>query len=274
MGGAGTIARMAMTEMERGAATARLEPMLPVDLPARPRAVAVLDGVLAGRVWADDAERPRALLVIETADGTVYGGGDLARDAVADALTGVETKSGDLIFGFRGPDDPMRDLVPGEPYWRGEAIDFTDRQPHTGEGGLPGGVEIVRIDATLLPRTEWAEDMLHAFGSTDRWEELGVGRAVVSDDELLAECLAGPRVRGLLEMGVITREAFRGRGYGTLVSRLVAEACEAAGDRVWWNANAGNEPSIRIARRIGFLRERRYELVALHAPLGSAGPRA
>jgi RimJ/RimL family protein N-acetyltransferase len=265
---------MTLTGMERGPATATLEAMLPADLPARPRAVAVLDGLLAGRVWTDDAERPRALLVIETADGTVYGGGDLARDAVAGALSGVATKSGDLIFGFRGSGDPMRDLVPGEPYWRGEAIDFTDRAPTTQDGGAPAGIEVVRIDAALLPRTEWGEDTLHAFGDTERWEALGVGRAIVSDGELLAECLAGPRVRGLLEMGVITREAIRGRGYGTLVSRLVAEACEAAGDRVWWNANAGNEPSIRIARRIGFRQERRYELVALHAPLGSAGPSA
>ena len=262
---------MTLTEMERGPATANLEAMLPADLPARPRAVAVLDGILAGRVWADDADRPRALLVIETADGTVYGGGDLTRDAVADALCGVETKSGDLIFGFRGPDDSMRDLVPAEPYWHGEAIDFTERTPTVAEGGVPGGVAIVRIDASLLPRTEWAEDMLHAFGGTERWEAHGVGRGIASDGELLAECLAGPRVRGMLEMGVITRESFRGRGYGTLVSRLVAEACEAAGDRVWWNANAANEPSIRIARRIGFRRERRYDLVALHAPLGSAG---
>ena len=265
---------MTLIELAPGPATAGFEPMLPADLPTRPRAVAVLDGVLAGRVWADDSEAPGAVLAIETADGTVYGAGSLTRDAVADALAGVETLSGDLIFGFRGPDDPMRDLVPGEPYWRGEAIDFTDRQPSADGGDMPAGVEVVGIDAALLPRTEWAEDTLHAFGSAERWEQLGVGRAIVSGDELLAECLAGPRVRGLLEMGVITREASRGRGHGTLVSRLVAEACEARGDRVWWNANAGNEPSIRIARRIGFRHERRYELVALHAPLGTAGPNA
>jgi RimJ/RimL family protein N-acetyltransferase len=262
---------MRLIEMAPGPATARLEPMLPSDLPTRPRAVAVLDGVLAGRVWTDDPDQPRALLAIETADGTVYGAGDLGRDAVSAALAGVDTKSGDLIFGFSGPNDPMRSLVPGRPYARGEAIDFTERHPGPDDAVAPDDLDLVRIDAALLLRTEWAEDTLHAFGSAARWEELGVGFAIVAGDELLAECLAGPRTRGVLEMGVVTREAVRGRGYGTLVSRVVARACEERGDRVWWNANAGNEPSIRIARRIGFTRERRYELVALHAPLGNTG---
>jgi GNAT superfamily N-acetyltransferase len=266
---------MRLTEIAPGPATASFEPMLPDDAPTRPRAVAVLDGVLAGRAWVDDPAAPSAILLMETADGTVYAGGRLARADIADALAGVETLAGDLIFGFRGADDPMRDLVPGEPYWRGEAIDFTERRvPDPAGGDVPDRCELVRIDAALLARIEWGEDTIHAFGSAERWAELGVGYALVRDGELLAECLAGPRARGMLEMGVITREGHRGRGYGTLVSRAVAEACEARGDRVWWNANSGNEPSIRIARRIGFARERRYELVALHAPLGSDRPKA
>jgi hypothetical protein len=65
--------------------------------------------------------------VLEDGDGTVYGGGELTSDRVAAALRRVKTASGDLIFGFSGPDDPLRLLVPAEPYWRGEAIDFTDR---------------------------------------------------------------------------------------------------------------------------------------------------
>jgi predicted GNAT family acetyltransferase len=99
----------------------------------------------------------------------------------------------------------------------------------------------------------------------ERWEALAVGFAVMAGDRMLAEALAGPRSRGMLEMGVITREDQRRRGYGTLVSRLTARACEAEGDRVWWNANADNAPSVAIARRIGFTRERRYDLVACHA---------
>jgi predicted GNAT family acetyltransferase len=78
----------------------------------------------------------------------------------------------------------------------------------------------------------------------------------------VAEAMAGPRVRGMLEMGVATREPYRGRGYGTLLSRYVARTCEAEGEAVWWNANATNAPSLAIARRLGFRVERRYDLIA------------
>ena len=246
--------------------------LIPADAPARPRAVAVLDGLLSGRVWADDPDAPGALLVIEDADGTVYGGGALTAEAIRSTLEGVTTKSGDLIFGFAGSDDPMRAMVPAEPYWRGEAIDFTDRQAPGDEAGLvgaalPAAARVVRLDASLLPMTEWYEDTLHAFGSARRWEELGLGYAVMVGDRMVAEAMAGPRCRGLLEMGVVTREEHRRRGFGTLVSRMTARACEAEGDRVWWNANADNAPSLAIAWRLGFRHERRYDLVACHAPL-------
>ena len=252
------------------------ESLIPADVPARPRALAVLDGVLAGRAWVDDANSPGAVLVIEDADGTIYGGGALTAASVREALEGVETASGDLIFGFGGPDDPMRMMIPADPYWRGEAIDFTDRVPPADEAELVerelrDGAHVVRLDTSLLPLTEWYEDTLHAFGSAARWEELGVGYAVMLGDRMVAEATAGPRCRGLLEMGVITREDQRRRGFGTLVSRLTARACEADGDRVWWNANAGNAPSLAIARRLGFQVERRYEVIACHAPLPADG---
>lgn len=204
--------------------------------------------------------------------------GALTPTAVGEALIGVTTASRELIFGFVGPRDPLRDLLPVEPFWTGEAVDFTDRHPPSDEATaldapLPDGVRVVPLDASLLPLTEWYEDTLHAFGSAERWNELSLGFAVMIGDEMAAEALAGPRTRGLLEMGVVTRDAHRRRGYGTLVSRLTARACESRGDAVWWNANAGNAPSVAIARRLGFRRERRYALAACHAPVGRAsGP--
>lgn len=261
-----------LSELPPSPERAALDRLLATDVPTRLRALAVLDGVLAGRVWVDDRADPGGVLIVEEADGTVYAGGALGSEAVRRALADVKPASGELIFGFAGSGDPLRELVPVEPFWSGEAIDFTDRLPPADEpsildGPLPDGARVVPIGPSLLPLTEWYEDTLRALGSAERWAELSVGYAVMMGDQMVAESLAGPRCRDMLEMGVVTRRAHRGRGFGTLVSRFVARACEERSERVWWNANADNEPSLRIARRLGFRRERRYDLVACRAPL-------
>jgi GNAT superfamily N-acetyltransferase len=254
-----------IVELAPGHIGPAVESLIPHDVPARPRALAVLDGLLTGAAWADDPADPSWVVVIETADGSVYAGGELTAPLLARVLGGVETASGDLVFGFRGAGDPIRRLLPPNAYHTGEAIDFTDRVAPSDEGdelGPPPGMRVERIGPDLLPRTEWYEDTLFAFGSAERFAELGIGYGLVDGDVLVAECTTGPRTRGSYEMGVVTREALRGRGFGTLVSRHVARACEATGATVWWNASAANPPSVAIARRLGFRTERRYELVA------------
>lgn len=244
-----------------------IEAMISARAPTRARALAVLDGVLTGRVLTDGAAQPGWALVVETGDGTVYGGGDLSAEALRRAIASVSTASGDLIFGFDGPDDPIRRLLPPDPYYAGAGIDFTDRVSPTDEAELldrvmPDGLRLVDVDAELLPRTEWADDTIHAFGSLEAWTEAGIGRCLVAGDEVVAQAMAGPRTRGLMEFGVWTHPTHRRRGLSTLVSLHTAVACEAHGDVVWWNTNAENVGSIRTARRIGFTEERRYDLVA------------
>jgi GNAT superfamily N-acetyltransferase len=254
-------------ELSPGHVSPAVEELLPLDLPTRPRALAVLDGVLAGRAWVDDPHHPTWAVVIETGDGTVFGGGALDAGAIVDTLRGVETMSGDLIFGFSGEDDPMRALLPPDPYHVGRAMDYTERVPPQGEDDepdvpAPSGLVLADIDEAVLPGIEWYEDTLHAFGSAARWTELGVGRALLSGSQVVAQAMAGPRDRGLLEMGVVTHPEHRRRGYGRLLSRIVARACEARGDRVWWNTSDDNVASQAIARALGFSVERPYDLVA------------
>jgi RimJ/RimL family protein N-acetyltransferase len=252
-----------MTEPSRQA----IEAMISAAAPARPRALAVLDGVLTGMVLTDGSALPEWALVVETADGTVYGGGEVSADSLRQAVASVKTASGDLIFGFDAPDDPIRQLLPPNPYYTGSAIDFTERRPPADESELlgekaPEGLRLVELDAELLPRTEWADDTIHAFGSLEAWSERGIGHCLLAGDEVVAQATAGPRTRTLMELGVWTRPSHRRRGLSTLVSLHAAVACEARGGVVWWNTNAENVGSIRTAMRIGFTAERRYDFVA------------
>jgi RimJ/RimL family protein N-acetyltransferase len=252
-----------------------IERLLPETLPTRARALAVLDGVLAGRVWTDAADSPSWAVVIETADGTVFAVGDVTAEVVRRVAAEATTRSGDLIFGFAGPDDPIRSLLPDEPYYVGRAIDFTERVPPSDQRDLlarplPDDLRLVPLDAALLPRIEWADDTLHAFGSVDAWTELGLGWCLLDrSGAVVAQGMAGPRTRGSMEMGVWVHESHRRRGFGILVSLYTAVACEVAGARVWWNTNVDNGASIGIARRIGFTCERAYDLVA-YRTAGSA----
>ena len=181
----------------------------------------------------------------------------------------MATASGDLIFGFADGDDPLRGLVPAEPYWRGEAIDFTERRPAPDEAdrlrAAPvEGARLEQLDRRTLGKTVWHDDTLHAFGSIERWEENGIGYGAFIGDELVAESVAGPRIGGLLEMGVVTREAHRGKDSGR------REPCRGALVRGARRSgvverDAANAPSLAIARRLDSRLERRYEVIACHA---------
>ncbi len=98
-------------------------------------------------------------------------------------------------------------------------------------------------------------------------EELGIGFAVMLGDERRRVPRRASDTERALEMGVVTRTEHRRRGYGALVSRLVARACEARGDRVRCKrqcrerAVTRNRPGTRIPNRAS-LRARRLSSTA------------
>ena len=104
-----------IVQLSPGSIGPRVERNIPADAPARPRALAVIDGVLAGSVWADDPDEPTWTVVVEKADGTVYAGGAVSASVLDAIMPGVKTAAGDLIFGFTGPDDPLRSIAPTRP---------------------------------------------------------------------------------------------------------------------------------------------------------------
>jgi RimJ/RimL family protein N-acetyltransferase len=193
-----------------------------------------------------------------------YVGGEIDRPTLADALERLAGTLPELFIGLRGPEDPVRRLLPPAKGQWSRAIDFRDRVRPSDEADLlapPDGVEVVAMDAALFARTAWYADTLRAFGSIERWLELGLGRAVLEGGVLVADATAGPRTRDHYEVGVRTEPAHRGRGLGTLAAGHLLRAIEARGCVPWWNTSLDNPASMALARRLGFQRERVYDLV-------------
>jgi len=254
-----------MQQLPARTSNVTLERLIGADWPAGQRCRGVLDGVLTGSIWVDRWPRPGWVAVTELADGTTYFGGKPDAAAVTKVFGRLAPASNEIVVGLRSGDDPIVAVLPPRPDYDGHAIDFSARRPDPDRDALaatpPPGVRLAPMDVDLFRRSRWFEDTVYAFGSVERWQKLGLGVAVLLRGALVSEALAGPAIRATMEMGIVTHPDHRRRGYATAAANVLAAECEARGLEVWWNANADNLPSLAVARRIGFSRERRYRVL-------------
>jgi RimJ/RimL family protein N-acetyltransferase len=70
----------------------------------------------------------------------------------------------------------------------------------------------------------------------------------------------------MIEIGTITGEAYRGRGYAALTCTRLIQECEACGYRTYWNCSKENQASAGLARRLGYQTEKQFRHVVYSRP--------
>ena len=234
------------------------------DVPVGVRRTAVLTGKLPGKILTDDLYHPTWVAIWEAGDGTVYWGGALVEDTVQAVVTMLR-QGGEVLIPFWTKDDPIVPHLPSDADFEGTAIDFLERDSRVVMDQfvvqLPPGLEIRPADLALFERTFWYEDNVRLAGSAEAY--LATARAfyLLRGDELVCEAAAGPLVDGVRELGVLTHEPYRGRGYATLTCAYLVREMERVGERPFWNCSARNLASAAVARKLGFVNERRFEFV-------------
>lgn len=245
--------------------TPALEALFEPAAPAALRCFAVLAGVERGVILADNPAAPRWGAAWEAGDGTLYLGGK-PDAATAHSIIAQLRREGDVLFGC-WEDDPAQRLLPPAPDYDGRVLEFLDRP--AGDAGLarylqgvPPGYHIVPADEALLAQAQWGEDTVRRHGSARAFLAKGRAFFLLHGNEVVSEAYAGPLVRGVRELGAITAEAYRGRGFATLTVAHLVHACEQAGERTYWNCAASNLASAAVARKLGYRTERVYRLLA------------
>ena len=236
------------------------------DRPIPIRLWAMLDGSSQSRILVDELSRPTVAILQELAEGATYIGGAVTPPAVADAFALLRQYQ-EVVVGL-WPGDPLMVVLPGAPDYTGTAIDFTDRSPAVDLKRLtvvPAGYRLRRIDEELVPALEGFAYYVSMFGSVECALQNTIGYCLMHDEIVACEAVAGPLTRGLAEMGVGTREAYRGKGFATLTSARVIQACEALGYRAFWNAAQQNVASVALAKKLGFQTERAFTVLAWSA---------
>jgi RimJ/RimL family protein N-acetyltransferase len=234
---------------------------------------AVLDGNSPGRVFVDDAARPRSAFMLSPEGCYLAGDPDdrtfnraLNQGIVERRELGDEVRVICLVL---HPESWRRRLPtildPREPMEERRRHYVCRDLAFDWEASLPEGYAVRRIDRSLLgdpdltvPEhvTGW---MANNWGSVERFLEDGFGFATVRGSEVtswsLADCVSGEGC----EIGIRTAPDHRRRGLGGAAAAAAVDDALAHGfAMVGWHCPEENVGSIRTAEKVGFRLEREY----------------
>jgi hypothetical protein len=219
----------------------------------------VLDGLMPGRFFVDDAHAPRT--VVSCGEHGFWFGlgepnGELVRhglpelraaigpyatelwattDAWAEALNPLfaEHKSRNE-YHFVGPNDTLRSQ-------------------------LPPGFELVPLDVAIARKFEGAVDpwVVNIWGGPERFASMAFGWAVMRGDELARFCTTCGLGGGEAEVEIVTNDRYRRLGLATVAGAAFVRTALEHGYRPAWTCSTGNTGSERLAEKLGFAEFRR-----------------
>jgi GNAT superfamily N-acetyltransferase len=251
-----------MQAISSSAATPALRALFDPGDPAGLRCFAVLDGIVNGHIFTDDPAAPSWGMVQEIAFGTLHLGGT-PPETVVHSLVADLRRQGEVLYGF-WPGDMRADLFPATEY-DGWVLEFTNRPMLQGLDAyltIPEGCELRPVDRELIERTGDRDMHITLYGSLEKALEGGLGFCFLKDGEIVCEAFAGAPSLGMMEVGIGTAEAHRQQGYAIALCAHLIHACEQRGYATYWNCAKSNTPSARLARKLGYQREREYRLFA------------
>ena len=227
-------------------------------VPNNPALWAVLKGRHTGRAWVDDVHNP-SQCVLRTDAALTFSSHHIRQTFLEQAIAHVRRI--DQVWLVEPPSQPP----PPEPTRIVPRIEFYDcdsRDPVLADlrRRVPAGFDIHPIDRSLLERCEWRSDMEFYCGSLDNFLAHGIGLCLMRGDDIIVEAYASSLGETKAEIGAVTRAAYRGRGYAPLACAYLIDACARQGYEAYWSCDADNLPSIRVARKLGFRRERAYRI--------------
>ncbi len=219
------------------------------------------EGRQGGRLFVDDAGRPRAALMCRAYDW--YLAGDPAATAlrrfVAEApaeaavfqtLYGCVPVQEAWIQRLMGDSPGIWEIIPrrGFRFVRGR-VGSRALQP-----GAPAGATVCVIDRRLAERVdaELGEHIGLLWEGYERFQRNGFGFCVLLDERPVSAAYAVSVSARYANLAVSTAEPFRRRGFAAMVCSACLAYCLDRGLTAEWDSDASNMASIALATSLGF----------------------
>lgn len=234
----------------------------------------VVECIQPGRAYVDHVDRVQLAFVASTF-GFAFLFGSLSSekklDEVVDFLFSDPELKGRYLLWYNPPKRcrARMDAMEEEVASRRTRIQFSfTREEFVGHRRhrMDYDAHITRIDREILQRLgPFALDIGGRFWpSEEAFLEKGFGFVALIGDRVAAVCYTACVVNGVAEIDVVTDEAFREGGLGEGVAVAFLVHCLQGGIRPNWDCFDYNEPSLRLARRLGFKAERRYPFYSVN----------
>jgi len=230
------------------------------DIPNRPMLFSILLGHNPGRAVVNEAAHPSQCM-IRTNDALVFVSRQVDQEFLGQALAYLRRSGHVGLIWHPG----VQDLDPGKADRIVPRIAFSECTSQGSdlekiEVNLPAGFELRSLDLELLQRCEWKPAIQAACGSLDNFLAHGFGVCLMNDDEIISEAYAPFWGEAEVEIGVVTHADHQVHGYAALTCAHLVQECRRRGAEPYWSCEIDNLASAKLARKLGFTGERRYEL--------------
>lgn len=125
--------------------------------------------------------------------------------------------------------------------------------------GVPAGYSLRMIDRDIYERSKreaWCRDWTSQFESFEKFQELGLGAAILKDGEIVAGASSYSAYREGIEIQIDTREDYRRKGLALACGAKLILECLARGIYPSWDAQ--NRGSVALAEKLGYHFDREY----------------
>jgi len=241
--------------------TALLLPLFDTACPNHPMLFSTLLGHNPGRAFVDDPARPTQA-VVRTADGLNFFSPG-ASQAFLDEGLEYSRQSGHVLIVWRSDGAAVSLPKADKIIARCEFPLFDASSPayiQLTAAVLAEGFEFRPLDLDLLQGCEWKGEIEEYTGSLENFLAHGFGVCLQQQGEIVAEAYAPFVGQGTAEIGAVTREAGRGRGYASLTCARLIQTCLERGLAPYWSCDADNLASINLARKLGFQNQGEYTI--------------
>lgn len=234
----------------------------------------VIDGSLEGKIFVDNIDDPRNGLMWNPEGVFVAGNSQnkefnkwlssVFEEIIESGVHPVETDSDDLMFYI--DNHQWIDKFPvisksRAPFKVGRHHYTLDLQGYQASTQPPDGYSIQRVDKSLdIDSLVFPKDVWEWVGhSLDVFMERGFGAVLTHEPNVISWCLADCYSGDLCELGIITTENERKKGFGSLTVKAALGFCKEAGfNEVGWHCEAHNFGSIGTALKLGFSKKTDY----------------